>query len=147
MVETFYFNEMCCLVCRTRADWRKTNTCETKGDSKQNKPNICWVVNSVCPGERKLVGCCVALFLQRWIPACLTRTLNEHKTTLCDCWLLCALITILSRRVKSNVWATDLLKQCWHCVLNRFNKRNYISVWTGFSALPKGANQVETNTK
>lgn len=107
------------LVCRTQT--RKTNTCETKGDSRQNNPNICWVVNSVCPGERKLVGCCVALFLQRWIPARLTPTLHEHKTTLCDCWLLLGLITILLGRVKSKVRATDPLKQCWHCVWNKFN--------------------------
>lgn len=82
----------------------------------KTNPNICWEVNSVWPGERKLVGSCVALFLQRWIPACLTPTLHEHKTTLCDCWLLPGLITILLRTVKPKVRATDLLKQCWYCV-------------------------------
>lgn len=97
------------LVCGTRTERRKPNTSETKGDNRQTKPNICWVVNSVCPGERKLVGCCVALFLQRWIPARLTRTLNEHKTTLCDCWLLCGLISKLWKR-------TSEPQICWNSV-------------------------------
>lgn len=72
---------------------------------------------------------------------------HEHKPALCDSWLLLGLITTQLERVKSEVRTVDLLKQCWHCVWSRLNKRNYIRVWTGLPVLPKRANRVETTTK
>lgn len=53
-----------------------------KGNSRQNKPNICWLVNSVCPSERKSVG--LLCGLSSATPASFIPTLHEHKTTLCD---------------------------------------------------------------
>lgn len=104
----------------------RENTCKTKRDNRQNKLFICWVLNSVCPGQRKSVGCCVASLLLQGIPAVLAPTLHKHKTTLCDFWLLVGLITM-----KSTVRAVDLLV-CWYCVVDSIKKKIVPASGLGF---------------
>lgn len=118
---------------------KKTTTCETKADSRRNASNICRALNSQLGrlGERKSLGCCVALLLHTWIPGRLTSILHKHKTTLCECCLLPGSYRS-SSAVEGEVGSTELLKQCLHCVSGELARRDDISVWiVGLRSLSK----------
>lgn len=123
------------------------NTCEIKGGNKQKqtkkRANICRVVNSVCPGERKLVGllCGLACAALNSSPSSshITRTQKPPCVIFGSCW-------VLSQRY----WSLESEPQiCWNTVgiVSRTDSIREIASVSGLGSQPSQRWKSNGNTK